>query len=179
LGNAITTGDIAAVIYLALGSNLEDRKANLQAAIEACPPKVQPLAVSQIYRTPPWGYPDQAEFLNQVIKAETWLSPIDLLTYLKKMEVDLGREETFRYGPRRIDVDILFYGDMVLRSESLIIPHPRLHERAFVLVPLADLAPGLRHPVLGKTVRQMLSEVDQSGISIYNHGEGDREQAHR
>jgi 7,8-dihydro-6-hydroxymethylpterin-pyrophosphokinase len=86
---------------------------------------------------------------------------------LKQLEAQLGREPTFRNGPRRIDLDILFYDDLVLDESSLSIPHPRLHERAFVLVPLADLAPDLRHPVLGQTVREMLATNDSAGISQY------------
>ncbi|RME88547.1 MAG: 2-amino-4-hydroxy-6-hydroxymethyldihydropteridine diphosphokinase [Anaerolineae bacterium] len=155
------------VVYLALGTNLGDRLANLRAALDTLPPAVRVLATSPVYETPPWGYTDQPPFLNMVIRAATDLPPADLLTYLKRLEADLGRTPTFRYGPRQIDLDILFYDDLTLETPSLIIPHPRLHERPFVLVPLADLAPDLRHPALGATVRELLEAVDTSGIHRY------------
>jgi 2-amino-4-hydroxy-6-hydroxymethyldihydropteridine diphosphokinase len=154
------------IVYLALGTNLGDRRANLRAAVKALPPEVRLLAESPIYETPPWGYAGQPAFLNQVIKAETELGPRALLAYLKRLETELGRMPTFRYGPRQIDLDILFYDDVILNEDGLTIPHPRLPERAFVLVPLADLAPDLQHPVLGKTVQQLLAEVDRSGIEL-------------
>jgi 2-amino-4-hydroxy-6-hydroxymethyldihydropteridine diphosphokinase len=158
-------------VYIALGSNIGDRLANLNSAIAALPPKVATLALSLVYETAPWGYTDQPAFLNQVIRAETRLLPPDLLIHLKSIETSLGRTPSFRYGPRLIDLDILFYDDLILESPNLIIPHPRLHERAFMLVPLADLAPTLCHPILGKTVRQMLNEVDARDINLYSEQE--------
>lgn len=152
------------IIYLALGTNLGDRRANLRAAIDSLPPSVVHRQSSRIYETPPWGYTDQPAFLNMAVKAETGLSPLELLAYLKRIEADLGRQQTFRWGPRLIDIDILFYDDLAFESEELVIPHPRLHERAFVLVPLADLAPDLVHPLLGKTVRELLGALDRTGI---------------
>jgi 2-amino-4-hydroxy-6-hydroxymethyldihydropteridine diphosphokinase len=119
---------------------------------------------SPIYVTPPWGYEDQPDFLNQVIQVTTRLEPTQLLDYLKGIEDDMGRKATFRYGPRLIDLDILFYGQRVIREESLQIPHPRLHERAFVLVPLHDIAPDFVHPVLRETIRDLLSKVDVEGV---------------
>jgi 2-amino-4-hydroxy-6-hydroxymethyldihydropteridine diphosphokinase len=104
--------------------------------------------------------------LNQVVQAETSHAPQALLAYLKQLEGYLGRTATFRYGPRQIDLDILFYDDLVLDTPPLEIPHPRLAERAFVLAPLADLAPSLRHPVLGKTVRELLQAADASQVKL-------------
>ncbi len=150
--------------YLALGSNLGDREAHLRAATAAIAAHMQLVASSPIYETEPWGYTDQPPFLNQVLAVETDLSPAALLTWLKRLERDLGRQPTFRYGPRVIDLDILLYDDLVLQTPTLTIPHPRLHERAFVLVPLADLAPDLVHPVLGRTIADLLLAVDRRGV---------------
>lgn len=157
-------------VYLALGTNLGDRLANLKAGIAALAPEVLPRACSPVYETPPWGYTRQEKFLNQVVRAETGLAPEALLEVLKRKEARLGRKPTFRYGPRLIDVDILFYDDLVYESPALTIPHPRLAERAFVLLPLADLAPDLRHPISGARVREMLSGVDTAGITWFDPG---------
>jgi len=154
-------------IYIGLGSNLGDRRENLSQAAAALPPRVSLAAASPIYETDPWGYLDQPAFLNQVWEVETILSPLDLMKYLKQIERELGRQVTFRNGPRVIDLDILFYGDRILDKDRLVIPHPRLHERAFVLVPLADLAPDLYHPVFGKTIRVLLQSIDQSSVRVF------------
>jgi 2-amino-4-hydroxy-6-hydroxymethyldihydropteridine diphosphokinase len=154
-------------VYLALGSNLGDRLANLKEAIAALPPQMEVQAKSSIYETPPWGYEAQPKFLNQVIKAETYLAPGPLLKHLKRLEVALGRQESFPNGPRQIDMDILFYDDLVLNSPSLVIPHPRLHERGFVLLPLMDISPDLVHPVNQKSVREMAAECEAAGIEKF------------
>ena len=158
---------MAHTVYLALGTNLGDRLANLKQAVSALPPIVRLVAASPVYETPPWGYVEQPAFLNQVIRAETDLDPHALLAYLKQTEINVGRKTTFRYGPRVIDLDILFYDEILLNSPELTIPHPNIPERAFVLVPLADLNPDLRHPSLGKTVRQMLEGIDTRGIQPF------------
>ena len=149
------------LVYLSLGSNLDDRLAALQAALAALPPEVTVLAESPVYETPPWGVADQPAFLNLVVQAETLLAPLALLAHLKH------RLPSIRFGPRKIDLDILFYDDLVLDTPELTLPHPRLHERAFVLVPLADLAPDLVHPVLGQSIKDLLRPVDTKGIKRY------------
>ena len=156
------------LIYIALGTNLGDRIANLHAAIDSLAPDVCVSRESTIYETPPWGYTEQPAFLNMVIETETSLSPRALLRCLKKRENELGRVKNFRNGPRQIDLDILFYDNLVLDEENLTIPHPRLHERAFVLVPLADIAPEFEHPLLGKTIIELLQDVDTSEIAPFS-----------
>ena len=151
-------------VYLALGSNLGDRPANLQRALAGLPPAVWVLAQSSVYVTAPWGFADQPAFLNQVVQAQTSMLPLDLLGYLKELEKNLGRQAGFRNGPRLIDLDILLYEDWIFNSATLVIPHPRLHERSFVLVPFAELAPELRHPVLGKTMRELQRSVGSEGV---------------
>jgi 2-amino-4-hydroxy-6-hydroxymethyldihydropteridine diphosphokinase len=155
------------IAYLALGTNLGDRIANLRAAIEALPPEIKVLAESKIYETPPWGYENQPAFLNMAVKCETNLEPNSLLIRLKQLEVQLGREQSFHWGPRLIDIDVLFYDDLILESESLTIPHSRLQERAFVLVPLADIAPDFVHPVLKETIKELSARVDTGDIHPY------------
>jgi len=155
------------IVYLALGTNLGDRIANLRGAIEALPSEINVIAESKIYETPPWGYENQPAFLNMAVKCETALDPESLLKRLKLLEVRLGREQSFRWGPRLIDIDILFYDNLILESESLTIPHPRLHERAFVLVPLAEIAPDFIHPVLKKTIKELSASVNIDDIHPY------------
>jgi len=155
------------LVFIALGTNMGDRKTNLQAAITAMRAAVTVLDRSPVYETPPWGYEQQPEFLNQVIKVHTELDPLNLLTFLKSIESQMGRQKTIRYGPRLIDLDILLYDELILNNPNLVVPHPRLAERAFVLVPLADLAPDLCHPVLGQTIQALKEHVDTSGIIPY------------
>jgi len=155
-------------IYLSLGSNLADRAGNLQSAQDHLPPQVGLIEASPIYETEPWGYTDQPLFLNQVLKAETSLTPGQLLIYLKSIEKALGRLPSFHLGPRLIDLDILFFDDLVMHEQGLTIPHPYLHERPFVLVPLADVAPDLIHPVFHLTIKDFLSKLDTRGIRIYD-----------
>jgi 2-amino-4-hydroxy-6-hydroxymethyldihydropteridine diphosphokinase len=155
------------IVYLALGSNLGNRLSNLKEAIAALPPQMEMKAKSSVYETPPWGYEDQPKFLNQVIKAKTYLDPEPLLKHLKRLEVALGRQESFPNGPRLIDMDILFFDDLVLNTASLAIPHPRLQDRGFVLLPLMDIAPDLIHPVSKKSVREMMANSNVEGIEKF------------
>lgn len=152
------------LVYLALGSNVGNRAANLKAAIAALPPQMEVKAKSRVYETPPWGYANQEKFLNQVLKVQTYLKPEQLLKHLKRLEVALGREASFQNGPRLIDIDILFYDDLVFESSTVTIPHPRLHERGFVLMPLMDLAPELVHPLKKQSIRELIAFCDVSGI---------------
>ena len=165
------------VTYLGLGSNIGDRLQNLQAAINALEPEVHPVECSPVYETPPWGYLDQPNFLNQVVKAETELSPGELLSYLKEIEKDLGRQDSFLNGQRKIDLDIIFFDDAVIESPPITIPHPRMDDRGFVLLPLADLAPEFKHPVLDLSVQDMLAQVAVGDIEWFSPGgcEGESE----
>lgn len=154
-------------VYLALGTNIDNRPANLKAAIAALTPQMELMEKSKVYETPPWGFTEQAAFLNQAVRVETYLEPEPLLKHLKRLETALGRVPSFPNGPRLIDIDILFYDDLVMDTPLLVIPHPRLHERGFVLVPLNDIAPGLVHPILQKTVRDMLAGCETSEIKLF------------
>jgi 2-amino-4-hydroxy-6-hydroxymethyldihydropteridine diphosphokinase len=154
-------------IYLSLGSNIGDRAANLHAAIERlAAPRLSILRVSPIYETEPVDYTDQRWFLNLVVEAETTLFPMQLLARTGKIERDLGRVRTVPKGPRTIDIDILLYGNAVVHSAMLEIPHPRMAQRRFVLAPLADLAPDLRHPVTHLAVRQMLAQAPAGRVRV-------------
>ena len=141
-----------ATVYLALGANLGDRADNLRCALTALSPAFTVNSVSPCYETEPAYVLDQPRFYNLACRATTTLTPLEVLHRLKQIENELGRVPTLRYGPRVIDLDLLFYDDLILDLPDLTVPHPRLHERAFVLVPLADIAPGLLHPKLGLTV---------------------------
>jgi 2-amino-4-hydroxy-6-hydroxymethyldihydropteridine diphosphokinase len=154
-------------VYLALGSNLGDRLANLKQAIDSLTPQMEVRAKSSVYETPPWGYEDQPKFLNQVVKAKTYLDPEPLLKHLKRLEVALGRQVSFPNGPRLIDMDILFYDELILNTSLLVIPHPRLQERGFVLLPLMELNPDLVHPLSKKSIRELVAGCDVGGIKKF------------
>lgn len=162
---------MSTTIYLGLGSNLGDRQAALDAACAALGPQVRMLRRSPLYETAPWGYTEQDDFLNQVVEAETELNPEELLPALKGVEQQLGRQRRFRNGPREIDIDLLLYGQQQLTVQTaagvLQVPHPGLAERAFVLVPLADLAPDLRIPGQAASIAELLSQLDTAGIRPY------------
>jgi 2-amino-4-hydroxy-6-hydroxymethyldihydropteridine diphosphokinase len=151
-----------ATVYLGLGSNLEDRQGNLQFALEFLSHKSKIEKVSPVYDTAPVGNVNQPRFLNLACLIKTELSPSNLLAFIKGIEKKIGRKPGPKDSPRPIDIDILFYDNLVLETDKLIIPHPRLSERAFVLAPLADIAPGLKHPVSKKSVIQMLTELQRT-----------------
>lgn len=158
--------DSVAVVYLGLGSNLGDRAAMLGAARRRLDDLGSVKAVSSIYETAPWGVADQPSFLNQCCRLETDLAPLPLLRTLKRIEHDLGRVRNTRWGPRVIDLDLLAYDDLVLRDEEISIPHPGIADRAFVLVPLAELAPDLVLPGLDASVKELLARLSDAGSLI-------------
>ncbi len=153
---------------IALGSNLDsefgDREANLREAVRRVGELGEVRAVSSFYDTEPVGYREQPRFLNGALVLETELGPVELMRKLLSVERAMGRQRmgAVAKGPRVIDLDLLLYGDWVLWSDDLILPHPAMGERRFVLEPLAEIAPDWVHPVLGKTVREMLGELGQS-----------------
>jgi 2-amino-4-hydroxy-6-hydroxymethyldihydropteridine diphosphokinase len=152
------------LLYLSLGSNLNDRYANLRLAIAKLQSHMAITAISPVYSTEAWGVTDQPAFLNVCLAASTSLTPHEVLHLAKSIEREMGRQPTRRWGPRLIDIDILFYDKLVLQDEELTIPHPHLAERAFVLAPLADIIPDFQHPQTSETVQEMLERVDASGV---------------
>ena len=151
-------------IFLALGTNLGERMQNLAEAIQRLGSGIQVERVSPIYETKPWGVSDQPDFLNMALRGRTILPPLPLLRFVKQVERDMGRRTVVRFGPRLIDIDILLYDELTLRSPNLVIPHPRMAERAFVLAPLADLAPDLTHPALEGTIGDLLQKTDLTSV---------------
>ncbi len=155
------------IVYLALGSNMGNRLSNLKAAVLNLTPQMTVKQKSSVYETPPWGFTEQDAFLNQVVKVTTYLEPEALLRHLKRMETALGRVPNFQNGPRVIDIDILFFDKMIINTPPLVVPHPRLHERAFVLVPLAEIEPDFVHPILQRPINKILEDVDRSEIKLF------------
>ena len=154
----MTMNEITSV-YLGLGSNLGDRERNIRNAMEYLSQKAKMIRSSYLYDTAPVGNNNQPRFLNMVCEITTLLGPMELLILAKGIEKEMGRMPGPLNSPRPIDIDILFYGDRIINTPGLIVPHPRLTERVFVLLPLAEIAPELRHPVTGKTVREILDEL--------------------
>jgi len=148
-------------VYLSLGSNIGDRPKNCLKAIETLG-KIEGtkiLSQSSLYETDPVGYEDQAPFINMAVKIQTTMNARDLLSHIKSIETSLGRIKTFKWGPRLIDVDILFFDDEIISEQGLKVPHPAMMDRAFVLLPLAEIGKNKIHPVKGITVDQMAKEV--------------------
>lgn len=154
-----------AIVYIALGSNIKPQE-NLVAAMALLGQELQVGAASRVYRTPPWGDEPQPPFLNAAVAALTELPPLPLLELLQQIETSRGRERNIPNGPRTMDLDLLFYDDLVLNEPRLTLPHPRLHERGFVLAPLCDLAPSLRHPLLNKSIKELKNGVSLEGITV-------------
>lgn len=159
--------DTVKTVYLSLGSNIGDRERNLRDALKQLNTAgIRVVRISPIYETEPVDLAGQRWFLNLVAEAETDLFPLQLLARTQKIERALGRVRTVPKGPRTIDIDILLYGATVVRSQNLEIPHPRMTERRFVLIPLAELAPELRHPVTRKTVRELLDAAPPASVRL-------------
>ncbi len=149
-------------VYIGLGSNLGNKKENIQRALDLLnnTEGILILKVSSLYETEPVGYEDQDWFINAVAQIETSIPPQEILKIFKEIETQIGREESIRWGPRKIDLDILFYDQLIYKSSDLEIPHPRLHERAFMLVPLAEINKELIHPIYNKSINALISELN-------------------
>ena len=154
--------------FLLAGTNLGDRNSNLDFALRSLENSGSLRAISSRFETEPVGYREQPWFLNQAVELETALTPFELLSLCQHIEFSCGRVRTFPDAPRTLDLDIVFFGNMVIREENLIIPHPRIAERRFVLTPLAQIAPEFIHPVLKKTVQALLENCpDSSEVRIH------------
>jgi 2-amino-4-hydroxy-6-hydroxymethyldihydropteridine diphosphokinase len=153
--------------YLSAGSNIGNRKRNLEFALTALRKKTTVNQVSSFFETEPVGYQDQPWFLNLAIEIETSMNPLELLSLCREIETSCGRIRTFPNAPRTLDLDILFFEEVVMNEKDLVIPHPRLTERRFVLEPLAQIAPTIVHPVLKKSIRSLLEECpDHSEVRL-------------
>ena len=158
----LSTPNSMHLAYIGFGSNIGDRLAHIQNAIQTLS-KTEGITlqkISSLYKTDPVGYEAQAQFLNGVAAIHTTLSPLSLLHTLKDIETAIGRKHRIRWGPREIDLDILIYGDLCLQTEKLVVPHPEMHLRGFVLVPLAEIAPDLVHPVFQVSIQTLLNRFE-------------------
>jgi 2-amino-4-hydroxy-6-hydroxymethyldihydropteridine diphosphokinase len=165
-----------AIAYLSLGSNVGNREQYLKEAIKQLneAADIEVTRTSSIYETDPVGFTEQGQFLNLVLEVKTSLSPESLLQHCLQVEKDLGREREFRWGPRKIDLDILLYNHENIETEELIVPHPRMHERAFVLVPLTELSQTIKHPKLNTSMIALLNEIpDKEGVRLWKQISGE------
>ncbi|MBF0317965.1 MAG: 2-amino-4-hydroxy-6-hydroxymethyldihydropteridine diphosphokinase [Nitrospirae bacterium] len=152
-------------VYIGIGSNLSDRHGNCLRAVELLQEgAIVVTARSGMHQTAAWGDMSQPDFINMCVEVETDLSPTELLNALKAIETHMGRTPTRRWGPRVIDLDILLYGGLVVQEEGLTIPHPHMHQRGFVLLPLQEIAPGVVHPILNKSIEELAAGVSETGI---------------
>lgn len=152
-------------VFIGLGSNLGDKRRNINTALEKLREKgISILKISSIIETEPYGYKEQDKFLNAVCLVETDFSPHQLLKVLLDIEREMGRVRTIKWGPRNIDLDIIFYDDLIIQEENLVIPHPDAHNRIFVMGPLLEIAPDFVHPVLKKTIKEIYIELTKSNI---------------
>ncbi|HHD11421.1 MAG TPA: 2-amino-4-hydroxy-6-hydroxymethyldihydropteridine diphosphokinase [Deltaproteobacteria bacterium] len=151
-------------VLISIGSNLTRRIRRCKDAIEKLGEEegIEVVRCSSFYETSPWGRKGQPDFINAAAQLETELAPFELLGVLKNIEVELGREEGERWGPRVIDLDIILWEDKIIDNRELKIPHPQMHRRKFVLIPLCEIAPEWVHPVMGKTVKELLKECDDT-----------------
>jgi 2-amino-4-hydroxy-6-hydroxymethyldihydropteridine diphosphokinase len=153
-------------IFLALGSNVGDSVKNITQAINLLNEKVFKIKRAALYSTSPVGYLAQADFINTAISGQTELSPREVLSFIKNIEQKIGRIKRFKWGPREIDIDVLFYDDLTYTDEILTLPHPLLHHRDFVLQPLAELAAHFKHPTLKKSVAELLANIPEQERSV-------------
>ena len=156
-----------AEVYLGLGSNKGDRLDNLRRAVSLLPPAMEVKKVSSVYETTPMYMEDQDYFFNVALGGETSLTPFDLFTHAKDIERQLGRIDSVPNGPRELDIDILLFNDLILSTPELTIPHPRMHERAFVLVPLEEIARRVVHPVFGKEIIELWDDIGGSAGRVF------------
>ena len=164
------------VAYIGMGTNLGDREHYLKEAVKelASHPANQVVAASSIYETEPWGFIDQGKFLNMVVCLQTQLTAQDLLEYCMQVEKQLGRKREIRWGPRTIDLDILLYNQENIVTENLIIPHPRIMERAFVAIPLVEIDKDITLPNMNKPVREVMDDIpDKKGVRIWKRKDGE------
>lgn len=154
---------------MGLGSNLGDREAYMREALERLSrhSEVKIRGLSSLYESEPWGNKNQGPFLNAVVEIETGLSPKGLLAFIEQIEQEMGRKREVQWGPRLIDVDILFYDQLVIEEKDLKIPHPHIPQRAFVLEPMAEVAPNLLHPLLLKTMKELRDEHKEEGVKHF------------
>lgn len=156
-------------VFLSLGSNLGDRKINIENAKEFICDQIGDInESSSIYESEAWGLKDQKDFLNSIVMVSTELDPLSVLEECLIIESVMGRERIVKWGPRNIDIDIIYYNNQIINNIDLVVPHPRMHDRRFVLIPLMELASQLKHPIFGTSTQQLLKNCnDSSKVTLY------------